>query len=60
METMDVMEDSWIMVSNMLLIMVSLPNLHILIKLLIKNVKVKEEISKSLNSLMSKLDQPQD
>lgn len=46
--------------SNMLSKMVSLPNLTILIKLLTKDVKKKEEISKSLNSLMSPLDQPQD
>jgi len=48
------------MVSNMLSKTVSPLNLLILIKLLTKNVKLKEEISKSLNSLMSLLDQPQD
>jgi hypothetical protein len=57
---MDVMEDLWILVSNMLLNMVSLLNLLILIKLLTKNVNLIKENSKSLNSLMSALDQPQD
>jgi len=58
METMVVMEDLWIMVSNMLWIMVSLLNLPILIELLTNLVKLKKEISKSQNSLMSLLDQP--
>jgi hypothetical protein len=52
METMDVTEDSWIMDINSSLITESSLKILMLIQLEMEDVKLKLDLSKSLNSLM--------